>query len=142
MGWAPPAISRMERRVWESPMLRLQIFPCLVAASVCDDRPHPLENPCPHFSILKKVCFKITKSGNSTHKHTPNLKNGKGASPLRKAPLLYCTNIFRILYFATASLRGLCARELIRHSIRPDAGYRILYKLLCIVELFRISSIE
>ena len=61
--------------------IALQIFPCLIAASVRDSCPHLHENLRPHLSVLKKIRFKATKSGDSAHKYTPQLKM-QSASPL------------------------------------------------------------
>ena len=69
------------------PYIALQIFPCLIVTPVRDHGPHLHEDLRPAFGMLKKIRFKTTKSGNSTHKHTPQPKM-QSASPLRSATLL------------------------------------------------------
>lgn len=48
-----------------------QIFPGLIAAPMCYRCPHPHKHPRPGPRVLKEVCIKVTKSGNSAHNHTP-----------------------------------------------------------------------
>lgn len=85
------------------PYIASQILPCLVAAPMRDSCPHPHEDLCPHLSVLKKICFKAAKSGNSTHEHTPQLKI-QSTSPRRQATLLLRANIFNCRHSHTMPL--------------------------------------
>lgn len=97
--------------------IALKIFSCLIFAPVGNGRPHPHQYLCPAFSILKKICIKTAESGNSTHKHTPQLNTIRSSADMKAAlfllyqyitsvPFCYWSITPRRRAAGTSSLRG------------------------------------
>lgn len=104
-----------------------QIFPGLIVPPVCDDGSHACGNLCPRFRTFQKIHVEFTKSGNSSHKYTPQQKTQGalrcGEHPCFSLPI-YSPAAGLILRLCRPDACGAALEQSTDETAPPQAGTR------------------